>query len=246
MISLNEKKYAIVTGCGSGIGKEIANRLCKKGIYVFGFDIEKADENFRSFVCDVSDENQVKNILEKISKQTSYINYLVNAAGMLTIGQPLAIKDMSIKQWDAIMRVNLRSVVIMIKHTYPYMKDIHDSSIVNISSEQVYNPDKCFSPYAASKAGINMLTVSAAKEFLSDGIRVNAVALGTVKTNILKSLPIDSKQEDSMYESKDNTIPFGIIELQSVYNVVNFLLSKESKYITGEIIRCDGGMFLGK
>lgn len=239
-------EYAIVTGCASGIGKEVAKQLHKKGIYVFGFDIEKTEADFVSFVCDVSDEMQVAIIFEKIREITTHINYLVNAAGMLTVGQPMAIESISIRQWDAIMRINLRSVIIMIKHASSFMKEVNNASIVNISSEQAYNPDKYFSPYAVSKAGINMLTICAAKEFLYTGIRVNAIALGTVKTNILKSLTVDMEQERIMYENKENMMPLGIIGVQSVYDIVDFLLSEKSKFITGEIIRCDSGTFLTK
>lgn len=241
----NEEKYAVVTGCASGIGYEIANSLNNKGIHVIGLDIETINDKFLSYVCDVSDENQVAVIMQKIKGKTSRIDYLVNAAGMLTIGNPLLIKELSLKQWDAIMRINLRSVLIMIKNIYPFMKEANGGSIVNISSEQSFNPDVSFSPYAVSKAGINMLTLSAAKEFLNDNIRVNAIALGTVKTNILKNMTITPEQELEMYHNKEKEIPFGVIEKQSVFELVDFLLSDKSRYITGEIVRCDGGLFLG-
>lgn len=245
-MNLNEKKYAVVTGSASGIGREIAYQLHMAGFIVFGLDIGSVQTEYMSFICDVSDENQVEKVFEKINEQTTKIDYLVNAAGMLSIGQPLSIKDISIKQWDAIMRINLKSAVIMIKYVYPFMRNANDASIVNISSEQSINPDEYFAPYAVSKAGINMLTISAAKEFLNNGIRVNAIALGTVKTNFLKGLSVSNEQAQGMFDRKDQEIPFGVMDTVSVYNVVKFLLSEESKFITGEILRCDGGRFLGK
>lgn len=242
---LKNSKIAIVTGAASGIGREVAKELMGLGIFVIGVDINKAFETNKSFICDVSDESQVISLFEKIKDIADKVDYLVNSAGMLSIGQPLPIKNMSIKQWDAIMRINLKSVLLMIKHSYPLMKN-NSSSIVNISSEQVYNPDELFSPYTVSKAGVNMLTISAAKEFLNDGIRVNAIALGTVKTNILDGIITSKEKQASMFESKQNSIPFGIIDISNAAKVVIFLLSEDSKYITGEVVRCDGGLFLGR
>lgn len=242
---MKNNKIAIVTGTASGIGREVAKELMRLGIFVIGVDINETVEANVSFICDVSDEGQVISLFEKIKEITDKVDYLVNSAGMLSIGQPLPIKDMSTKQWDAIMRLNLKSVLLMIKHSYPFMKN-NSSSIVNISSEQVYNPDELFSPYVVSKAGVNMLTMSAAKEFLNDGIRVNAIALGTVKTNILDATISSKEKQTSMFEAKQKNIPFGIIDICNAAKVVVFLLSEDSKYITGEVVRCDGGLFLGR
>ena len=242
----NADKYAIVTGCASGIGYEISKRLSNQDVHVIGIDVDKPQSDFLSYGCDVSDENQVEDIILKISNHTQRIDYLVNAAGMLTIGKPQEIKDLSIKQWDAILRVNLRSAVIMTKLTYPLLKSSEEASIVNISSEQAFHPDVKFSPYAVSKAGINMFTTCAAKEFLGDRIRVNAIALGTVRTNILKSMALTPEQEEAMYREKDKRIPFGLIDNSSVVDLVEFLLSNKSGFMTGEVIRCDGGLFLSR
>lgn len=236
--------YAIVTGCASGIGNEIAKRFNSTGIHVIGLDIEECQCDYLTYVCDVSNEDQIKQVFKSIAQRTKQIDYLVNAAGLLTIGKPLCLKEMSIKQWDAIMRINLRSVLVMIKNVYPFMLESERASIINISSEQVYNPDIGYSPYAVSKSGINMLTMCAAKEFLNEKIRVNAIALGTVKTNILKCLDISSDQENIMFEKKNNQIPFGIMNSSNVADLIEFLVSDSAKFITGEIIRCDGGGFL--
>ena len=241
-----DEKYAIVTGVASGIGKKIADSLYSVGVKVFGLDIETVIAPYHTFICDVSDDIQVTQVMLEISKETKSIDFLVNVAGMLTIGVPLGIKDISIKQWDAIMRVNLRSVLIMIKATYPFLKESNSASIVNISSEQSLYPEKYFSPYAVSKSGINTLTVCAAKEFLEEKIRVNAIALGTVYTNILDTLSNSKINKDNLFRKKNDSIPFGVMETDNVFQLVNFLLSDNSKFITGEIIRCDGGAYLSK
>lgn len=240
------KRYAVITGVASGIGNEIAKILYEEGVMVFGLDINQCQEEYYTYVCDVSDENQIREFVNNLSEKVDRIDYLVNAAGLLTIGKPLMIKDMSIKQWDAIMRINLKSVLIMMKELYPLLKKSKEASIVNISSEQSLYPEIGFSPYAVSKAGINTITMCAAKEFLQEKIRVNAIALGTVKTNILDVLQVSNEEINGLFEKKDQTIPFGVMNTTEVCNVICFLLSKQSKYMTGETIRCDGGMYLGK
>ena len=241
---IKKEIFAIVTGCASGIGNEIANRLVSKGIEVIGLDIEECTCDFPSYVCDVSDERQVQQILALISKRTQCIDYLINAAGILCIGKALLLKEMSVKQWDAILKINLGSVMVMSKNVYPYMLHSDRGAIVNISSEQVYNPDLGYSSYAVSKSAINMLTICTAKEFLKDKIRVNAIALGTVKTNILKYLDVSEEQKELMFKNKKEQIPFGLMSRSDVADIIEFLISDHARFITGEIIRCDGGKYL--
>ncbi|MDE7251622.1 MAG: SDR family oxidoreductase [Acetatifactor sp.] len=232
-------EYAIVTGCASGIGKRVAEQLHSKGVRVFGLDINKCEYSFSTYVCEVSDETQVIKCISKIAEYTDKVDYLVNCAGMLTIGKPLAIKDMSIKQWDAILRINLRSVMIMIKHVYPFLKKADHAGIINLSSEQTMRPQPGFLPYVVSKSGINALTKYCAQEFLEDEIRVNAVALGTVNTGILSSYC----EEDAckLFSKKEESIPFGVMSADEAANLIIYLLSKENRYMTGEIVRADGG-----
>lgn len=236
-------KYAVVTGCASGIGKEVAAKLHNAGMVVFGLDIQNCEESFSSYVCEVSDETQVARIISEISKETDHIDYLVNCAGMLTIGKPLMIKDLSFKQWDAIIKINLRSVMVTTRLFYPLLKEGDKSVLINVSSEQSFFPDEGFSPYAVSKAGINSFTVCAAREFLESGIRVNAVAFGTVKTNILKSI-YDEETEKSMYENQEKNIPFGVLPANVAAEIIIDLLDEKNSYMSGEIIRVDGGHHL--
>ena len=236
-------KYAVVTGHASGIGKEVASQLHDLGIQVFGLDIQSCEAPFTSYVCEVSDEVQVTRVVNEISKLTDHIDYLINCAGMLTIGQPLMIKDMSFKQWDAIIKINLRSAMVTTKLFYALLKNSSSSMVINMSSEQAFYPDEGFSPYAVSKSGINSFTVCAAREFLEDEIRVNAVAFGTVKTNILKSF-CDKKSELSMYEAKDKDVPFGVLPANVAAKIIVDLLDVKYRYMSGEIIRIDAGNHL--
>jgi len=240
------KRYAIVTGSSSGIGKAIAKKLSKENVCVFGLDIkESQDKQVNAFICDVSDEEQVIRVLKQIGEITNTIDFLVNCAGMLTIGRPLPIKDTPLKQWDAMLRINLKSVMLMVKYCYPFLKEAAGKgSIVNISSEQTLSPQYGFAPYMVSKAGINALTKCAALEFLEEKIRVNAIVLGTVRTNFLQSYTADENMIESMFQSKNREIPFGVASPERVADIILFLLSDASSYITGQTILVDGGQFL--
>lgn len=241
-----KKKYAIVTGASSGIGKAIAEKLVDKKVKVYGLDInENNNVNIKSYICDVSNEEQIFDIMTLIKKETDRIDYLVNCAGMLSIGKPLSIKEMSIKQWKAIMQINLESVLIMIKNCYPFMKNGENvASIVNISSEQVMMPQIGFAPYMVSKTGIEALTKCAAQEFLYDRIRVNAIALGTIRTNILTCMTQNEEEIKCMFQNKENSIPYGVATPEQIAEIIMFLLSESSSYMTGEVIYADGGNYL--
>lgn len=241
-----KKKYAIVTGASSGIGKAIAEKLVDKKVKVYGLDInENSNVNIKSYICDVSNEEQIFHIMTLIKKETDRIDYLVNCAGMLSIGKPLSIKEMSIKQWKAIMKINLESVLIMIKNCYPFMKNGENvASIVNISSEQVMMPQIGFAPYMVSKTSIEALTKCAAQEFLYDRIRVNAIALGTIRTNILTCMTQNEEEIKCMFQKKENSIPYGVATPEQIAEIIMFLLSESSSYMTGEVIFADGGNYL--
>lgn len=239
-------KYAVITGASSGIGKATTEKLVDSGVKVFGLDIDQNhNPAIKSYVCDVSNEQQIIDIMNLVKEETNRIDFLVNCAGMLSVGKPLSIKEMSIMQWKAMMQINLESVLIMLKHCYPFMKNGKNvASIVNLSSEQVRIPQVGFTPYVVSKAGIEILTKCAAQEFLFDRIRVNAVALGTVRTNILASVISSKKDIMQMFKNKDESIPYGVASPENIADTIIFLLSEKSGFMTGEVLFADGGNYL--
>ncbi|MCK8621897.1 SDR family oxidoreductase [Prevotella sp. E13-27] len=224
------KKYAIVTGAASGIGLDVATRLSDMGIRVFGLDLKPyPSANFHQFICDVSCENDIIQTLNAIREETDHIDYLINVAGVLTVNGKRYIKDMETIDWNQILSNNLTSVFMMLRHTFPLLKASHGAAVVSLSSDQSLKGQQGFCAYGVSKVGINMLTQIAADEFYGDGIRVNAIAPGAVKTNFLTSLFPD-KVIKKIYETEGDNIlkPFQVTDL------ICFLISDQCK-TTGKV-----------
>lgn len=230
-------KYAVITGSSSGIGKALVEVLCKQSIQTFGIDINPS--NTTQFICDVSDEKQVTNVVHKIKTVTEKIDYIFNSAGLLTIGNSIYAKDCTAKFLEAMFRLNTLSTFIICREFFPLLKNSKISNIINISSDQTFKPQIGFMAYAISKAGINMLTKCLAQEFVSHKILVNAFALGTVRTNILKCY-CDEEASQKLFDIKGKSIPLGIMDAKSIANFL-FLFARQNKYITGEIIKIDAG-----
>lgn len=224
-------RYAIVTGAASGIGLDVATRLSNEGVVVFGLDQKPFPSvGFRHFICDVSRESDIIETLENIRKETEYVHYLINVAGVLTVNGKCYIYDTQTDDWNKMLNNNLTSIFMMMRHTYPMLKAAHSSSIVNLSSDQSLKGQKGFCAYGVSKAGVNLLTQVAADEFKDDGIKVNAIAPGAVKTNFLSSL-FSSETIKQIYEEEGETI----LKPSQVTDLVCFLISDRCM-TTGQIL----------
>lgn len=240
-----QDRIALITGAGSGIGRAVATRLFDEGALVYGMDIAPPDDlPFECSLVDVSNEDAVDEVLRRIESEQGALDYLVNAAGVLTHGPRTPLKDQSLAQWEAVLRTNLTSVMLMIKHAHGLLLRSPRAAIVNLSSDQSFQGRATASPYGVSKAGINALTQIAALELAADGIRVNAVAPGVTKTAILNALGLDQTQQDEVFAQADQRLPFGAAEPGDVAALVLYLLSDEARRISGEIIRSDSGQAL--
>ena len=241
-----KEKVAIITGAAQGIGKEIAHTLAREGADLAMCDINKdaleqakkqitsAGIKVLSFVVDVTDAAQVENMVNKVLDNLGKVDILVNNAG---IARDSLIMRMKEADWDVVLAVNLKGTFNCIKAaTRPMIKQ-RSGKIVNIASIIGIMGNAGQANYAASKAGIIGLTKSTAKELASRGINVNAVAPGFIKTAMTDKL--SQEQKDKMLEAIPMT-KFG--GPKDVANVVLFLVSEASSYITGEVIKADGGM----
>lgn len=244
-----ENRVALITGAGRGIGATIARTLAaeKMDIAVVDYSDESAAKETldalkeagvaaRYYKCDVSDFSATKETVDKIVKDFGKIDVLVNNAG---ITADKLIMRMDEADWDRVLSINLKGCFNMIKHVTPYMMRKRYGRIVSISSVVGLMGNAGQANYAASKAGIVGLTKTVAKEFGARNITANAVAPGFIKTAMTDALTEEQKQ--AMYK----LIPLGCLgETQDIANAVKFLVSDDARYITGVVLKVDGGMYI--
>ena len=236
------KEYAIITGVASGIGEYIAEEFIKKGIEVFGIDIVKPkNSQIKYYKCDVSNEKMVIDVFKNIKKETNYINYLINAAGIFCYKKRDYIKNIEKKEWDKVININLTGTFIITRQSIPFLESTKNGNIINLSSEQVKYPQEKSAPYVISKAAIEMFSKVLSLELLESQVRVNTIALASVKTNFLKKYKNDKKAFNEMMEKTNKEMPFGIILPEDVYNLVEYLIDEKNK-ITGQTILIDSGV----
>ncbi len=242
-----DNKTALVTGSAQGIGFAIAGKLAAEGALVVIADIAEdaakaASEKLKSsglksdyVAMDVSDFAQVAEKMKSVIEKHGGVDILVNNAGITRDGLVLRMSE---KDWDMVLDINLKSVFNCSKAVARSMMRT-GGVIVNVASiiGQMGNAGQA--NYAASKGGIIALTKTLAKEFSSRGVRANAVAPGFISTAMTDKLSEDVKGK--MLEA----IPLKRLgEPEDVANLVCFLCSDESAYITGQVVRIDGGMVM--
>lgn len=234
-------KNAIVTGATGGIGEQICKLFIKNGAKVIGVDISVAKERtdqVEYIEMDISDYDSCNEYIGNIIKKYNHIDILVNCAGITSDSMT---KKMTEEQFDNVISVNLKGVWNVTKFVGPHMQSNKYGSIINVSSVVGIFGNIGQSNYAATKAGIIGMTKSWAKEFALKGgnVRVNAVAPGYTLTSMVKSVP-----KDLLEKYASQTMLGRLAEPIEIANVVLFLASDMSSYITGTTIQADGGMRL--
>lgn len=240
-------KVAIVTGAGRGIGEAIARKFVQEGAKVVVCDMNEPDvkrvfEDITAqggkaigIVMNVSNEDEVKQMVEKTVQEFGTVDILINNAG---ITRDAMVHKMTMEQWNQVMTVNLTGSFICCQAVIPIMREKNYGKIVNISSTSRFG-NVGQANYAASKAGVVGLTRSLARELGSKGINVNAVAPGGIMTDMLKAIP------EKLLERNKAFIPLGHYgEAEDIANICLFLASDQASFITGQVIQTDGGMFM--
>ena len=247
MSEKTENRVALITGAARGIGATIALALAAEGtdIAVVDYGEKSAAEETLAKIaergvrvayyrCDVSDFAAAKAAADAVFKDFGKIDILVNNAGVTA--DKLLVR-MEEADWDRVININLKGCFNMIKHVTPYMMRKRYGRIVSISSVVGLMGNAGQANYSASKAGIIGLTKTVAKEFALRGVTANAVAPGFIKTAMTDALSEEQKQ--AMYK----LIPLGKLgETEDIAEAVLFLVSDRARYITGEVLRVDGGM----
>ncbi len=237
-------KTAVVTGGSRGIGKAICLKFAENGAdiaFLYAGNTVKAEETLKelealgvkakAYQCNVADADAVAAVVKEIVKDFGGIQILVNNAG---ITKDKLVPMMKAADFDAVIDTNLKGVFYMIKGVYPLFLKQKGGKIINISSVSGLTGNPGQVNYSASKAGVVGLTKSVAKELASRGVCCNAIAPGFIATEMTEALENDAMKE---------VIPmkrFG--EAEEVAELALFLASEQSDYITGEVIRIDGGL----
>ena len=243
-----ENKVAVVTGSARGIGRAIAKRLAQDGATIVICDLFENDvlvtaEELRSegfkvlpLRVDVTNLEDVESMITTVVEKLGAVDILVNNAGIVRDALLVRMKE---ADWDAVIAVNLKGAFNCTKSVARIMMKQRSGKIVNISSVMGLMGNVGQANYSASKAGIIGLTKSAAKELGGRGVNVNAVAPGFIMSKMTESLPEDQKKKVL------ELIPLGTIGYpEDVANVVAFLVSDSSRYITGQVIQVDGGLVM--
>ena len=244
-MNLNIKdKVAIVTGASRGIGKAIVYKLVSYGCKVVLIsrnldDLKKVEkdlntENVMSFQCDITNQQEFKFIVDKVVDLWGSLDILINNAG---ITKDKLLLRMNESDWVDVIDVNLKGCYNTIKVASNQMIRKKQGKIVNITSVigQIGNSGQA--NYAASKSGIEGLTRSLAVEFGSRNININCIAPGYIETDMTKNL------DKKVIQDMKSNIPLNKFGLTSdISEVVCFLVSDLSSFITGQVINVDGGM----
>ena len=244
-----EKRVALVTGASRGIGRAIALRLAEDGCFViinYRGAKEKAEEvkaeienrggEAMLYPCDVADFEACGAMLQDVIQTIGRIDVLVNNAGVA--GQAL-FQDITDALWRRYFAVNVDGAFHTIQAVLPHMLHEHAGCIVNVSSIWGLRGASCEVTYSATKGALIALTRSLASELAPTGIRVNCVAPGVIKTDMLDALPPE------VLPQLAQETPLGRLGTpEDIAAAVSFLADEKASFITGQVLTCDGGFIL--
>ncbi|PKM95101.1 MAG: 3-oxoacyl-ACP reductase [Firmicutes bacterium HGW-Firmicutes-1] len=240
------KKTVLITGASRGIGKAIALKFAKENYNVIincssslqellavSEEVKRLGADCLPILADVSDYESVSNMFQEINILFPFIDCIINNAGISCVG---LFTETSPETWNKVIQTNLTSIYNVCHHAIPKMISQKTGSIVNISSIWGISGASLEVAYSASKSGIHGFTQALAKELGPSNIRINAIACGAVETSMNNWL---SSEEREAFEASIALCRFGKVE--EIADLAFFLASENASYLTGEIIKIDGG-----
>lgn len=245
-------KVALVTGGASGIGLSTAQLLAKEGakVVIADFNVEGAKQAADDIQAqggeavgvflDAGNGDSIKEAVDFTVEKYGLLNVLFNNVGLTNLQKDLDVVNMDLDEWDKLMNVNLKSVLLGCRYAIPHMIKAGGGSIINTASMAAFASDAIRSAYGASKAAVAHLTKYVATQYGKDLIRCNAVAPGLILTPAAeKNIPPAVLDIFKKY----NALPYNG-EADDIGYTVLFLASDESKYITGQTIKVEGGHYI--
>ena len=243
-----EGRVVVITGASNGIGAACARRLARDGARVALWDVaegpgielavelRKAGQDACFIRCDVSSKASVTAATAQTISEFGRIDGLVNNAGIFRAAEFL---DVTEEDWDAVINVNLKGSFLVGQAVARHMVTHKRGAIVNMSSVNGLMAIATIASYNASKGGINQLTRAMALSLVDHGVRVNAVAPGTIATDLARAAVLTSDAARQRILGRTPMKRLG--EPEEIADVVGFLLSDASSYVTGEVVYADGG-----
>jgi len=247
-------KVAVITGGARGIGASVAKLFAREGANVVIGDVltEEANQVVEDIKAiggdalavktDVRIEDEVNNLVKVAYEKYGRVDILVNNAGILRFG---SIEEVSVEDWDNMLAIHLRGAFLASKAVVPIMKKQKSGNIVSLAScSGKMGGVRAAASYSCAKAGIACLTLCLAKELAPYNIRANAVAPGAVNTKMLSP-----EYKPNGYDPEDlkkfvGSTPLGFGEPEDIAEALLFLVSKRSRWITGEILDINGGFLM--
>jgi len=260
---LLSNRVAIITGGATGIGRSIAVKFAQEGcdVAIADINLKEANETLSqvkerggeglAVECDITDSNQVRNMVDRVISTFGKIDILVNNAGAGSLGigdelpPPRGVANVTEEKWDKVVALNLKGAFLCCKHVVPHMKGKRYGKIINVSTLGWIDPPTIAPDYHAAKAGVVGLTHDMACELGPFSIHVNAILPGPIRTpfydGMLKSKTDEEK--DAFFEAVGKTTPLQRVGVpEDVAGVALFLASELSAYVTGASIPVGGGL----
>jgi NAD(P)-dependent dehydrogenase (short-subunit alcohol dehydrogenase family) len=233
-------KVCVITGAASGIGAESARLFAVEGAHVAGVDLNPRAEGELAIEADVTDADQVRDMYDRVKERFGRIDVLFNNAG-INPNDDTSVLDTSLEAWQRVQDVNLRSVFLCCKYGIPHLLETGGGSVINTASfVAVMGAAVSQISYTASKGGVLALSRELGVEFAQQGVRVNALCPGPVRTPLLEELFASDPEKAAR---RLVHLPMGrFAEAREIAQAALFLAGDESSYVTASTFLVDGGL----